>query len=99
MTQTTNTTTTDKADTTGAVSASTLEHLDPASLVIDANVRTDPRLDPRFVASVKERGVLEPVVAYRDAHGQDHEADRGACDGRQGDPTGQASDDHVRAAR
>ena len=69
MTQPTNTTTTTAAAPT-ETSASTLEHLDPASLVIDANVRSDPRLDPHFVASVRERGVLEPVVAYRDEHGQ-----------------------------
>ena len=50
--------------------APVLEHLDPTSLMIDANVRTDPRLDAHFLASVRERGVLEPVVAYRDQHGQ-----------------------------
>ena len=48
----------------------TLEHLDPATLTVGGNVRTDTRLDAAFLASVKERGVLEPVLAHRDADGQ-----------------------------
>jgi ParB family chromosome partitioning protein len=43
----------------------TLEHLDPTVLVIADNVRLDPRLDQQFLASIGERGVLEPVVAHR----------------------------------
>ena len=43
----------------------TLEHLDPTTLVIADNVRLDPRLDKPFLASIRERGVLEPVVAHR----------------------------------
>jgi ParB family chromosome partitioning protein len=47
-----------------------VEHLDPASLLVDANVRLDPRLDREFVASVKELGVLVPVVAVRTSDGR-----------------------------
>lgn len=47
----------------------TLEHLDPTTLVIAPNVRLDTRLDKHFIASIKERGVLEPVAAHRDEDG------------------------------
>lgn len=50
--------------------ASTLTHLDPATLIVGVNVRLDARLDKRFIASVRERGVLEPVIAYTDDEGQ-----------------------------
>jgi ParB family chromosome partitioning protein len=42
-----------------------LEHLNPAQLTIDANVRADVRLDAGFLASIKQHGVLQPVVAHR----------------------------------
>jgi ParB family chromosome partitioning protein len=42
-----------------------LEHLDPTQLTIDANVRADVRLDAEFLASIKQHGVLQPVVAHR----------------------------------
>jgi ParB family chromosome partitioning protein len=47
-----------------------LVHLDPATLVIGANVRTDVHPDaPEFAASIKARGVLEVITAYRDTDG------------------------------
>ncbi|MUK02227.1 hypothetical protein GM708_10000 [Vibrio cholerae] len=46
-----------------------LEHLDPTQLTIDANVRADVRLDPEFLASIKQHGVLQPVVAHRTEQG------------------------------
>ncbi|WP_380162661.1 ParB/RepB/Spo0J family partition protein [Kineococcus sp. R86509] len=48
---------------------STLVHLDPATLTIGTNVRLDARLDAEFVASIKARGVLVPIVAVRHADG------------------------------
>lgn len=42
----------------------TLLSLDPRALVFAANVRTEVSLSREFVASVRERGVLQPVVAY-----------------------------------
>ncbi|MBN3459773.1 ParB N-terminal domain-containing protein [Mycobacterium sp. DSM 3803] len=45
----------------------TLEHLDPATLVIDDNVRDDATLDKTFVASIAENGVLVPITAVRSA--------------------------------
>lgn len=42
---------------------------DPASLLVDVNVRQDARLDKPFLASIREHGVLVPVVAVRTTDG------------------------------
>lgn len=52
-----------------AVLAPTVELLDPSTLLVDLNVRHDARLDSAFLASVKEHGVLVPIVAVRTAEG------------------------------
>ena len=49
-----------------------LEMIDPAALTIDANVRTDVQLDKAFLASIKEHGVIQPVVAHRGEDGGAH---------------------------
>lgn len=42
-------------------------HVDPATLLIGTNVRTDVRADAKeFARSIKQRGVLEVITAYRD---------------------------------
>jgi ParB family transcriptional regulator, chromosome partitioning protein len=46
-----------------------LEHLDPATLLIDTNVRSDLGLDTDFCASVKTSGVIVPIVAERTPDG------------------------------
>ena len=46
-----------------------VEYLDPKTLILDRNVRFDPRLDKDFIGSIKERGVLVPIVAVRTAEG------------------------------
>jgi ParB family chromosome partitioning protein len=46
-----------------------VEYLDPKTLILDRNVRFDPRLDKEFVASIKARGVLVPIVAVRTTEG------------------------------
>ncbi|GLL10651.1 hypothetical protein GCM10017577_17910 [Pseudonocardia halophobica] len=43
--------------------------LHPAALSFEPNVRTDAKLSREFIASVRERGVLQPVVAYPGADG------------------------------
>lgn len=48
------------------MSAGTLEHLDPNTLEVEANVRTEASLTKQFIASIKEQGVLTPVVAVRE---------------------------------
>jgi ParB family chromosome partitioning protein len=50
----------------------TIEYLDPATLSIEANIRFAPELnkdDRELVESIKQVGVLEPVVARRDIDG------------------------------
>jgi ParB family transcriptional regulator, chromosome partitioning protein len=46
-----------------------LVHLDPHTLLIEGNIRRKPELDDEFVASVRERGVLIPIVAIRTEQG------------------------------
>ena len=61
-----NTTTVTDNDTNAQVAAAgTLEHLDPHTLELEANVRDDAALDADFVASIKEHGVLSPIAAVR----------------------------------
>ncbi len=43
----------------------TLEMIDPRTLTVDLNVRKDAALTPEFVASIKEHGVIEPVIGHR----------------------------------
>lgn len=47
----------------------TLEHLNPADLLTDRNVRSDLHLTPAFIGSVKANGIIVPIVAIRDADG------------------------------
>ncbi len=54
-------------DTTTALG--TLEHIDPSVLVLEANVRPSAPVDKDFVATIKQFGVLMPVLARRDEHG------------------------------
>jgi ParB family chromosome partitioning protein len=50
----------------------TLEMLDPATLSVDINVRKDAALTADFIASIKEHGVMEPVIAHRKDDGTVH---------------------------
>jgi len=53
-------------------SRGSIEYLDPATLVIEANIRFAPEMDKddkELVESIKQVGVLEPVVARRDDKG------------------------------
>ncbi len=43
-----------------------LEHLDPNAIEVEVNVRTEASLTKQFIASIKEQGVLVPVVAVRE---------------------------------
>lgn len=52
--------------------SATTELLDPATLTVDTNVRKDAALTPEFVSSIKEHGVLVPVVAHRAVDGTVH---------------------------
>ena len=59
--------------TTGTDPRGGVEYLDPATLVIEANIRFAPEMDQddkELVESIKQVGVLEPVVAHRDTTGK-----------------------------
>jgi ParB family transcriptional regulator, chromosome partitioning protein len=65
-------TTTETTDTVDGASppAPTVEYVDPSTVLLDANVRLDARLDKDFVASIRDNGVLVPARAVRTADGQ-----------------------------
>src|SRR5580700_9047395 len=46
-----------------------IQDLDPRTLLVDSNIRTDLQIDADFVASLKDFGVLVPIVAVRSAEG------------------------------
>jgi ParB family chromosome partitioning protein len=52
------------AQTTTGPSVTQTE-LDPRSLLVDVNIRTDAQLDKAFIASIKDLGVLVPITAVR----------------------------------
>jgi ParB family chromosome partitioning protein len=43
----------------------TIEHIDPNQIEVETNVRTVVKIDPALVTSIREFGVLEPVVCRR----------------------------------
>src|SRR4051812_34739995 len=47
------------------IMSGTLEHLDPTTVLIGENVRDTVELDPQFVASIAQHGVLQPITAVR----------------------------------
>ncbi|TDQ02296.1 MULTISPECIES: ParB/RepB/Spo0J family partition protein [unclassified Leifsonia] len=49
--------------------AGSIEHLDPHTLTIEDNVRPSAPITPAFVQSIKENGVLTPVLAHRNNDG------------------------------
>lgn len=53
-------------------SVATTEMLDPKTLTVDTNVRKEAELTGEFVASIKEHGVLVPVVGHRTEDGTVH---------------------------
>ncbi len=60
-------------DTTTAGTAegtTQVQDLDPRTLLVDVNVRRDAQVDKEFVASVRDLGVLVPIVAVRTTEGQ-----------------------------
>ncbi len=52
--------------TTLTNTAGQIEHIDPNQVEFEDNIRTDVHLDPGFLASIREHGVLLPVLARRD---------------------------------
>ncbi len=52
-----------------ATAQGTIEHLDPQSLILEPNVRPLASIDKEFVESIRQAGVLVPVLGYRDENG------------------------------
>jgi ParB/RepB/Spo0J family partition protein len=46
-----------------------IQNIDPTTLLVDINVRTDLNLNNEFIGSIKDHGVLVPIVAVRCADG------------------------------
>jgi ParB family chromosome partitioning protein len=46
-----------------------LQWLDPRSLLLEGNIRGEADLDEAFVASIRERGVMQPIVAIQTEQG------------------------------
>jgi ParB family chromosome partitioning protein len=55
--------------TTTPATTPTIIIVDPRTLLVEANVRTDAALDPEFVDSVRDLGVLTPVLVHRTPDG------------------------------
>lgn len=55
---------------TEPITEGTLWHLDPNDLTLEDNVRPDQALTKQFIASIKENGVLVPIVAVRYPDGE-----------------------------
>ena len=57
------------SEATLLASTGTWEHLDSQSLALETNVRDDADLDAEFLASIKELGVVNPIVTLRGEDG------------------------------
>lgn len=64
--------TTDSAEVTVALPRPRLEMLNPAMLTIAANVRKELDMTPEFLESVKQHGVIVPIVAQITDEGEIH---------------------------
>ncbi|MEO5536047.1 MAG: ParB/RepB/Spo0J family partition protein [Pseudolysinimonas sp.] len=54
---------------TDTTTLGTVEHIDPNTIEVETNIRTVSKPDPALVASIRQFGVLEPVVCRRDENG------------------------------
>lgn len=52
--------------------AAEFAHIDPRTLTVEANIRSDAALDRAFVASIRQHGVIVPVLVVRQADGALH---------------------------
>jgi ParB family chromosome partitioning protein len=56
--------------TKATVQKAEFEHLDPRTLVIEANVRSQAGLTEAFIDSIRQHGVLMPILVQRTSDGQ-----------------------------
>jgi ParB family transcriptional regulator, chromosome partitioning protein len=52
-----------------SIDTQTIAHVDPRTLLVEVNVRRDAHLTPAFVDSIREHGVLTPVLVHRTGEG------------------------------
>ncbi len=52
-------------DTDTTTPTPAVEQVDPSTLLVDLNIRQDTHADPDLVASIRDLGVLVPIVAVR----------------------------------
>ncbi|MBI4942014.1 MAG: ParB N-terminal domain-containing protein [Actinobacteria bacterium] len=57
------------AKTVTTATTRVVQNLDPATLLVDINIRQHPRIDEDFVASIREHGLLQPVLGVRTTDG------------------------------
>ncbi|TFH68142.1 ParB N-terminal domain-containing protein [Cellulomonas sp. HD19AZ1] len=50
---------------TAPATSAAIVHVDPNALILEANVRSDVELDAEFVASIRDYGVLVPVLVHQ----------------------------------
>ena len=55
--------------TNTSTSTATLIHVDPNTIELEANIRTEAALDAGFLASIRANGVFTPVLGHRNADG------------------------------
>lgn len=55
--------------TQNAAAVSQVEHIDPNVITIEDNIREAITLDDGFIASIREHGVIQPVLAIRNTDG------------------------------
>ena len=49
----------------GVTDQSTIQQVDPRTLLVDRNIRHQLGIEPEFVASIREDGVLQPITVVR----------------------------------
>ncbi|MFB2586982.1 ParB/RepB/Spo0J family partition protein [Herbiconiux liukaitaii] len=54
---------------TASIQQGVVEHIDPTVIIVEANVRSEAKLPADFLASIKQHGVLSPILARRDEQG------------------------------
>jgi len=57
-------------DENGDTPQPVVQRLDPRTLLTDRNIRVGTGRDPKFVKSIRDHGVLVPIVAVRTAEGE-----------------------------
>lgn len=54
---------------TARLAGTAVQYLDPRTLLVDGNIRHAAKVDPTFIASIRDNGVLQPVITVRTTEG------------------------------